>query len=300
MRNMAVDWTAVGSVATGGATIAAFLAIVATIAVYYFQSRRDRAAAIRQNLQFIHGQQVQVLWLLNLGLEAIICRQIREFKDRLGSHVKSNYFIHQLFDNHALFCASAADSNLSSDAYSKMSSVWDQINAKAFEFRGALHILSYACRALIQEPYRMCDPGFTVSILDVMEDRGQRAAVGGINNLDELANRIISELTRLAIGRFEDTYKQSIEQGSVFVGMLADMTLGLSDRKLLKLSRKRPLQPSLDSLKTNLLEVVSASLDHLRPELTEKDLRDLHNVLNGWREGRPPLAEGQTAEASVP
>jgi hypothetical protein len=144
MRNMAVDWTAVGSVATGGAMIAAFLAIVATIAVYYFQSRRDRAAAIRQNLQFIHGQQVQVLWLLNLGLEAVICRQIREFKERLGSHVKSAYFIHQLFDNHALFCASAADSNLSSDAYSKMSSVWDQVNAKAFEFRGALHIFSYA------------------------------------------------------------------------------------------------------------------------------------------------------------
>ena len=242
---------------------------------------------------------MQVLSLLNLGLEAIICRQIREFKEYLGPHAKSDYFIHQLFDNHALFCASAADSNLSSDAYSKMSGVWDQINAKAFEFRGAMHIFSYACRALIEEPYRLCDPGFTVSILDAMEDCGQRAAVEGINNLDELANRVISELTRLAVGRFEGAYKQSIERGSVFVGMLADMALCLSDRKLLKLSRKRPLQPSLDSLKANLLDVVSASLDHLRPELTEKDLQDLHNVLNGWKEGRPPPVESQTTEASV-
>jgi hypothetical protein len=61
--------------------------------------------------------------------------------------------------------------------------------------------------------------------------------------------------------------------------MLADMALGLSDRKLLKLSRKRPLQPSLDSLKTNFLDVVAASLDHLRSALTEKDLQSIHNVV---------------------
>lgn len=223
MRGLAVDWTAVGSVGTGAATIAAFLAIAATIAVYYFQSRRDRADAIRQNLQFIHGQQVQVLWLLNLGLMATINKQIRDFKERLCSSAESSYFIHQLFGNHALFCSSAADSNLSSDAYSRMSSTWDQINTKAFEFRGALRIFSYSCRALIDVPYRLCDPNFTVSILDAMVERSELAALGRIDSLDELANRVITDLTLLAAERFEDTYRQGIEEGSVFIGMLADM-----------------------------------------------------------------------------
>jgi hypothetical protein len=298
MRNAAVDWTAVGSVATGGATIAAFLTILATIAVYYFQSRRDRADTIRQVLQFIHGQQVQVLWLLDLGLMAIIDKQIRDFKDRIGPNAKSDYFIRELFDNQALFRTSAADSNLSSDAYSKMSSVWDQINAKAFELRGALRIFSYACRALIEEPYRLSDPDFTVSVLGAIGDRDQRARMERIDSLDELVNKIVSELAPLAISRFEGTYRRSVEQGSVFVGMLADMTLSLSTRRLLKLSRKRPLQPSLDTLKTNLLEAVSASLDHMKPELPEKDLQALHVVLNGWREDRPP-DHIQSGEASA-
>jgi hypothetical protein len=293
MRTLAVDWTAVGSVATGAATIAAFLTIAATIAVYYFQSRRDRADTIRENLQFIHGQQVQVLWLINLGLTAIINRQIRDFKERLGTSPGSSYFIHQLFENRALFCSSAADSNLSSDAYAKMSSTWDEINTKAFEFRGALRIFSYACRALIEEPYRLCDPGFTVSILDSMVDRSEFAALSRIDSLDELANRVISELTLLAAERFEGAYRRGIEDGSVFVGMLADMTLNLSDRKLLRLSRKSPLQPSLDSLKINLLDVVSASVDHLQPEFSAKDLRTLRDTLDRWKVSFPPPADSK-------
>jgi hypothetical protein len=298
MRNMAVDWTAVGSVATGAATIAGFLTIAATIAVYYFQSRRDRASVIRQGLQFVHGQQMQVRWLLELGLMAIIDRQIREFKERLGPGVTADYFVYQLFDDHALFCASAADSNLSSDAYSKMSSVWDQLNAKAFEFRGALRIVSYACRALIEAPYRLCDPGFTVSLLEAMDDGDQRTVMGRIDNADELADKVISELAPLANGRYEDAYKRGIEQGSVFVGMLADMALGLSDGKLLKLSGKRPPQPSLKTLKSDLVDAVFMSIDHLKPEFPEQDLRDLHKVLDDWKKDRlPPVAEETEAPA---
>jgi len=293
MRSLAVDWTAIGSVATGAATIAAFLTIAATIAVYYFQSRRDRADAIRDNLQFIHGQQVQVLWLINLGLMAIIQKQIRDFKERLGPAADSSYFIHQLFENHTLFYSSAADSNLSSDAYFRMSSIWDQLNTKAFEFRGALRIFSYACRALIEEPYSLCDPGFTVSILDSMMDRSEFAALERVDSLDELANRVITELTPLAAQRFEGAYRRGIEDGSVFVGMLADIALNLSDRKLLQLSRKSPLQPSLGALKENLLDVVSTSLDHLKPEFSAKDLGALRDTLVRWKASYPPPADSK-------
>jgi hypothetical protein len=78
------DWTAIGSIAGGFGTVAAFLAIMVTIAVYFFQNRGEKAAAVRQNLQFLHGQQIQVVPSIAAGLLAIMDRQIREFRERLG------------------------------------------------------------------------------------------------------------------------------------------------------------------------------------------------------------------------
>jgi hypothetical protein len=167
----AADWTAIGSIAGGFGAVAAFLAILATIAVYFFQSRADKAAAIRQNLQFLHGQQVQVVPSIESGLPAMIDRQVREFRGRLGTGTKPGYFLEELLGNgqHAgdrfLFRASAQDSNLSSAAYARMSGIWDEMNIKAFEFRGALRIFSYACETLTKECRHLCSPEFTLSTL---------------------------------------------------------------------------------------------------------------------------------------
>ena len=167
---MAADWTAIGSIAGGFGAVAAFLAILATIAVYFFQSRADKAAAIRQNLQFLHGQQVQVVPSIESGLPAMIDRQVREFRGRLGTGTKPGYFLEELLGNgqHAgdrfLFRASAQDSNLSSAAYARMSGIWDEMNIKAFEFRGALRIFSYACETLAKE----CGPDVVAALLTGM------------------------------------------------------------------------------------------------------------------------------------
>lgn len=294
MNILAVNWTATGSIFGGAAALAAFLTIAATVVVYYFQSRGDKAATIRQDLQFLHGQQVQVLPSIESGILAIIDRQIREFRERLGSTATSSYFLDELFGNiqlpgndqlpgnRSLFRASAMNSNLSSTTYSRMSDIWDGINMRAFEFRGALRIFSYACEVLTEELRRLCGPDFTTSILDTMARRGDRAALSKIESLDELVNKLLTDHIELANRRFKDVYKETIGQGCFFIGMLTDLTLGLSDKALLKLSHKNVQQPTLDLFKANPSEAISASMGHLLPELSEQDLSPLRKVLKRW------------------
>ena len=282
MGILAVDWTAVGSVATGAAAIAAFLAILATLAGYYFQSRSDRAAKIRQNVQFLHGQQVQILPSINSGLLAIIDRQIREFRERLGSTATTSYILDQLSGDYVLFRASAMDSNLSSTAYSRMSDLWNEMNTRASDLRGALRIFSYACRVLTEEPRRVCDPGFTIGILEIMAQRGDLATLTIINSVDEFMDKLLVGQIQRAIDQFRDVSEKRIGQGSVFIGMLADGVLSLSDGKLLKLSGKRMPPPTLELLQENPLEAVSAAMRHLLPEFSEEELSPLRGVLDTW------------------
>jgi hypothetical protein len=284
----AADWTAIGSIAGGFGAIAAFLAILATIAVYIFQSQRDKAAAIRQSLQFLHGQQTQVVPSIESGLPAMIDRQIREFRERLGAGTTPGYFLETLFGNdqptggNFLFRASAQDSNLSSTAYDRMSETWDELNIKAFEFRGELRIFSYVCETLTWECRRLCSPEFTLSILGVMEQRGDRNKLGKVRDLDELINTLLADHIELAEGEFASLYKDQIGLGCVFIGMLADMTLRMPDKDLLRFSGSNVRQPWLDDFKTNPGQAMSVMLDHLAPKLPEQDARALRDVLRRW------------------
>ena len=167
---------------------------------------------------------------------------------------------------------------------------------KAFEFRGALRIFSYACEVFTEEPRRLCDPDFTTGILDTMARRGDRAALSKIESLDKLVNKLLTDHIELANRQFKDVYKETIGQGSYFIGMLTDLTLGLSDKDLLKLSRKNVQQPTLDLLKANPSEAISASMGHLLPELSEQDLSPLRKVLKSWG---PAPAQSAPAKAYI-
>ena len=296
------DWTAIGSIAGGFGAIAAFLAILATIAVYIFQSRGDRATSIRQSLQYLHGQQTQVVPSIESGLPAMIDRQVREFRERLGTDTTPGYFMEALFGDsrpggdNFLFRASAQDSNLSSTAYARMSDTWDGLNIKAFEFRGELRIFSYVCETLARECRRLCSPEFTLSILAVMEQRGDRDKLGRIRDLDELMATLLAGQVELAERQFASEYKDRIGLGCVFIGMLTDMTLQMSDTDLLRFSGSNVHQPWLDDFKTNPGQAMSAMLDRIAPKLAEQDLRALRDVLRRWN---PPPADTPAASAGT-
>jgi hypothetical protein len=97
MNILADNWTAIGSIAGGFAAIFAFGAIVVTIFIYFSQSKGLKAAAVRQDLQFLHGQQTQILPSIKSGLLALIDKQIREFRKRLGPDATPSYLLDQLF-----------------------------------------------------------------------------------------------------------------------------------------------------------------------------------------------------------
>ena len=287
MNILADNWTAAGSIATGFGAIAAFLAIAATVLVYRSESMGNKTAAIRQNLQFIHSQQTQVTRSIESGFLATINRQIREFRKRLGSTAEPSYFLDQLFGNgqssgdRFLFRASALDSNLSSTMYIRMSDIWDGMNMKAFEFRGALRIFSYASQVLTEEARRLCAPENTTLILDIMAKRGCRETLSEYDNLDELVNRLLSDQIDLASDQLE-VEEDIIRQGCAFIGKLADKTLLLKDKELLKLARKNVDQFGFDELDNNPRQVIEKSLGNLRPTLSEGDLTDLYNIVHCW------------------
>lgn len=306
MKILADKWAAAGSIATGIGAIAAFLAIVVTVVVYRYQSRGNKAAVIRQNLQFIHSLQTQVTRSIETGFLATINRQIREFRARLGPDVEPGYFLDQLFGSgqasgdRSLFLASALDSNLSSTMYTRMSDLWDRMSMTAFEFRGALCIFSYASQVLTQQARRLCAPENTTRILDTMAKGGARGDLRGIHNLDELVNSLLSEQIKLASDQLK-IEENGIRQGCKFIKTLADKTLRLSDKELLKLASKKLAskhtgQPGFGELDNNPRQVIEKSLDHLRPTLPDDDVTRLGEIVGSWD---PRSADALLAESFI-
>jgi hypothetical protein len=285
MHISAVDWTAVGSISAATAAIAAFLTILITVGGSYLRNIRNKVATaqqIRQSIQFINAQQEQVLRSIEQGLPAIIDMQMRGFRERFGSTVTSSYFLDQLFNNYPLFRASAMDSNLSSTAYSRMTEIWNEIDTKAREFRGALRVFSYACGLLIREPYSLSDPSFMTSILDIMAQRGVPASLSEVENLDQLVNELLSEQVQLATKWFSEVSQQKILQGNLFIGILADMALSLPDSRLLKLSSKNVPPPTRSLLEEQPFDAIRSSIGYLQPQLSGPGLNPLLGVLDAW------------------
>jgi hypothetical protein len=301
MSVLAVDWTAVGSVAGGLGAVAAFLAILATVAVYAFQRTGDQAGAIRRALQFLQGQQQQIVASVESGLLAVISRQTRAFQECLGEGARPGYFLDQVFGDastaggRALFRASALDSCLSSPAYARLSSVLDEMNMRAAEFHGALRVFSYACEILTEESRSLFMPEFTFSVLDAIAQR-DRDALRKIRDLNKLVDTLLASQIEQADRQFADGHRDRIGQGCFFVGMLADMMLRLPDRQLLRLSRRNVRQPWTEELRTDPGQALGTLLRHVAPKVPERDMQGLRDVLRRWAPGQvgraPELPDG--------
>ena len=291
---MNINWTAIGS-------IAAMFAVVATFIVYFFQRNNDKAAAIergkqdkataiRQDIQFIHGQQAQIVPSIQAGILGLIDNQIREFGERLGAGTPPCYMLDELFgrgqspSNGFLFRASIQDSNLSSIIYTRMNGIWDGLDVQARQFRGALRIFSFTCQMLAQECRHLCGVGTTIHILDTMAQRGDRDSLEESRGMDELVNRLLSAQVELAESPTGETQAaiSRIGQGCFFTGMLADLLLRLPDGDLLSLADTEVTQPDLEKITKQPRDAIQESLDNLRIKLPESSLAVLTEVLDRW------------------
>jgi hypothetical protein len=291
---MNINWTAIGS-------IAAMFAVVATFIVYFFQQNNDRASAIerkkqdeaaeiRQNIQFIHGQQAQIVPSIQAGILGLIDNQIREFGERLGAGTPPCDMLDELFGggrslrNGFLFRASIQDSNLSSIIYTRMNGIWDGLDVQARQFRGALRILSFTCQILAQECRHLCGAGTTINILDTMARRGDRNSLAESRDIGEMVNRLLSAQIELAESPTGETQAaiNRIGQGCFFTGMLADLMLRLPDGDLLSLANTEVTQPDLGKITKQPRDAIQESLNNLRITLPESSLAVLTEVLDRW------------------
>jgi hypothetical protein len=323
------DWTALGSIATGIGSFATFLTILVTILLYRRQSRANKAAAIRQSrdnkaaairesrdnkaaairesLQFIHSRQTQVTRSIESGFLATIERQIRQFRQSLGSTAEPSYFLDQLFgngqdsDDRSLFRASALGSNLSSTMYIRMSDIWDGMNMKAFELRGALRIFSYVSLVMTEEARDLCAPDNTTCILRIMAEHGARETLCKIRSLDELVNELLSGQIKLASRQLEKE-QNKLRQACSLIGRLADDALRLSDEELLKLAEKKVRQLGFEDLFKDPPQAIKTSLGDLRPTFLEKELNDLCKIVDCWFSELPNTvpAESHPPEKALP
>jgi len=286
MELLATNWEAIGSVATGIAALAAFAGLLPASIIHYRQYRHDRATIIRQRIQFIAAQHEQVLISIQVAFPTIIDRQIRQLRDSLGASATPADFLDAVFNNNALFLTSAMDTCLSSVAYSRMNDLWNQINQKASEFGGAFRIFFYACHLLTIEPYRVCSATFSGNIIASMKANKVPETLEDSDNLDALTNKLRTMQVQVATQIFMASSRNKIQQASRFVSELAEATLNLQDVPLLKLSRKKIIDPSSDQKIHNeiyFLDKIDESIHDLMPELPNAALVQLRETLKEWR-----------------
>jgi len=285
MGLLAVNWDAIGSVATGLAAVAAFLGIVPSLYVYRRQDRRDRETTIVQRIQVIAAETDRVQPLIQLAFPTVMDSQVRQLRQNLGDSVTSAEFLDALFNSSALFLTSGMEGNLSSAVYTRMNDLWDQINQTSAEFRGALRIFYYACYGLTLEPYAICTPTFTKNILDSMKKTGAVEPYHAVANLDTLTNQLLTTVITVGTQIYLARSDGQIEQAARFVSELSEITLNLPEGVLLKLSRKRVATPSpTQDVRTK----VELALRDLSPEIPEQSLAQLRDRLAKWREVSTP------------
>jgi hypothetical protein len=155
-------------------------------------------------------------------------------------------------------------------------------------------LFSYACETLTQEARHPFTPEYTLGLLDIIAERGDRDALKKIRSIDRLVDALLSCQLELAARQFAEDQRDRIGQGCFFVGMLADIVLRLPDRELLRLSRSNVRQPLLEELKADPGEAIGTSLGHLAPKVPEQDLRGLRDVLRRWAPRRQAVAALRT------
>jgi hypothetical protein len=180
--------------------------------------------------------------------------------------------------------------------YIRMSDIWDGMNMKAFELRGALRIFSYVSLVMTEEARDLCAPDNTTRILDIMAGRGARETLCKIRSLDELVNRLLSDQIKLASRQLE-IEQNKIRQGCALISLLADKTLRLSDNKLLELVEKNVHQLGFDELFKYPRQAIKTSLGNLRPTFSEEDLTAFCEGVDCWF---PQSADTMPAEPHPP
>src|SRR5580704_3747099 len=191
-----VNWTAVGSVFTAIAAIAAIGGILPALYVYRRQDRLSRGSAVRREMRSVLNGCKDIESLTAMSISAIVDMQVRTFRKRLGPSATANTFRTNFFaEGNFVIWSAYQEACWESPAFSRLSDLWTSVDRASSDLRGALQIFYYATRLVVGASLAMCFPNSSLLILEQMRnDSKLKDQYITIENLDELTLTVSTQL----------------------------------------------------------------------------------------------------------
>ena len=272
---LAVDWTAIGSVSTAIAAIAAFIGIVPALYVYRRQSRQSMASDIRKLVRRISNTSREIGSATGMSVAAIVDAQVSAIRQKLGSSATADTFRAVFFDEGNFVLWSAyQEACWQSPAYSHLNELWTTIDRDSSELRGAFRILYYVTRLVVAASTAMCFPSSSLRILELMRhDPEVKRRYSSMDNLDELTLAVSSELGMRVMDVWRMGFQDRLSYGQRFAEDLSNALSNLSDSSILKLALKEFDELSGDAISVDGVGELLPLLERIVPSPVLKELR---------------------------
>lgn len=279
-----VNWTAVGSVFTAIAALAAIGAILPALYVYRRQDRLSRSSEIRREMRSVLNGCKDIRDLTGMSISAIVDVQVRTFRKRLGPSATANSFRENFFakDNFIIW-SSYQEACWESPAFSRLSDLWSSVDRASSELRGLLQIFYYVTRFVVGDSLAMCFPTSSLLILEQMRnDSKLKDQYASIESLDELTLIVSTQLGSRMMDVYRMGYDDRIECGVAVLTGLYQAMANLTDKSLLQLSLKGvPLASEGDNIDIDDIERLLPEFDNY---LSRSLLEGVRNQLPHWKE----------------
>jgi len=280
------DWiAAIGSIASGVATLVAILALLYSVQSYNKDQEQQKAAQIRQNLGTLRNRSNELSTLLTDGSVLIYGSSsvTKELRSRLPSTATSKEFWEYLSSDDGLLLSIAVEGWLSSPQTTILRDVNSQIEQAALSLNGLLLILSYAQQLL----KGIVDDGYSpIIFLRILSLLGKNSQYGKFfhdhekeDNINKLINAVNLELQGDSALYFKLRYYDAVSQLTLFLMELSEILIDLEDSKLISISKTESKSAPTEATRTGSIKILLQKLKPYFPPEKHDKLLELVNEI---------------------
>ena len=279
------DWiAAIGSIATGVATLVAILALLYSVHSYNKDQEQQKAAQIRQNLGTLRNRSNELSALLTDGSVLIYGSSsvTKELRSRLPSTATSKEFWEYLSSDDGLLLSIAVEGWLSSPQTTILRDVINQIEQAALSLNGLLLIFSYAQQLL----KGIVDDGYSpIIFLRIFSLLGKNSEYKFFHdhekedNINKLINAVNLELQGDSALYFKLRYYDAVSQLTLFLMELSEILLDLEASKLISISKTESKSSPTEATRTGSIKILLQKLKPYIPPEKHGELLELVNEI---------------------
>ena len=277
------DWiAAIGSIATGVATLVAILALLYSVRTYNKDQEQQKAAQIRQNLGILINLSNELSTILEDGSVLVYGSSAitKEFRSRLTSKATSQEFWDYLSDVGILLSISV-EGWYSSPQTAILGDIISQLENAALSLNGLLLILSYVTQIL----RGIVNNGYSYKIFFerfLTMDKNSKYPVffhdyENEDNVNKLINILNLELQSYSAKNILLNYIDAIEQLTDFIMKLIHTLLDLEDSKLIRISKTESKSTLTEPSRTGSMRIL---LQELKPYFSSENYDKLLKLVD--------------------